>query len=354
MRKLRVLLSLLTIASAQTALAAQPSSIELAGVVRDFEREHPDFDVVPIGGPGHYAGNVDIVISASDHPVFAGGGFKVVTQWQMASFHPLAPHMYVEGGGVGAGIVELVNGPVIENNPTIDTFDSSLPYDKDTAGPAPDFVTGATMPDVTVPTGLPWIAEVKYDGNGTSTLSSSVHCTKFEVLNQHTLLISGNVTIVADDLFKLNNHVAVELLPGATLDIYALKDLEFSNNVDLNVNTGNPNLVTVYYLGNADFGISNYADVYAQIIAPDGNLIIENNGELFGSYTGKDFNIKNTGGFHVDTGGGGPVTLVCGTPLNDSAGTAGSFRLNTIMSRTASGPNSLNRSLCELKSRTFP
>ncbi len=318
-------LALLTAVATQTAMAAgaPPTTVELTGVVRDFKRAHPDFDVMPIGGPGHYAGNVDLAISSADRPVFAGGGFKVDTQWKMASLDPLAPHLYVEGGGIGTGIVELVNDPVIENNPTIDTFDSSEPYGGDNVGPAPDFVTGATMPDVTVPTGLPWTKEVIYSGNGTSTLSSSVHCKKFELLNHRTLQISGNVTIVADDLFKLNNHVEIVLLAGATLDIYALKDLEFTNNVDLNVNTGNPNLVTVYYMGDGDFKIANHADVYAQIIAPDGKLIIENNGDLFGGYTGKDFNIKNSGGFHVDGGGGGPDTFVCGTALNDSAGNAG-------------------------------
>ncbi len=318
MSQLRAVLTVLTVITAQTALA-QPSTVELSGVVRDFKRAHPDFDVMPIGGPGHYAGNVDIAISASDHPVFSGGGFKVESQWQMASFHPLAPHMYNDG--VGGDTVALINGPVIEDNPTLDTFDSSLPYDESTAGPAPDFVTGVTMPSVTVPTGLPWTAEVMYDGNGTSTLSSDVHCNKFQVINGHTVQISGNVTVVAEEVLKIDNFGIIELLPGATLNLFAMKDLDLTNNIELNVNTGNPGLVTIYYMGNADFKIANNAQVYAQIIAPDGNLIIENGGDLFGGYIGRDFNIKNTGGLHVDTDTS--LTLVCGTPLKDIAGTAG-------------------------------
>ncbi len=319
MSQLRAVLTVLTVITAQTALA-QPTTVELSGVVRDFKRSHPDFDVMPIGGPGHYAGNVDIAISASDHPVFAGGGFKVATQWRMVSFHPIAPHMYSEGGG-GGDSVALINGPVIVDNPTLDTFDSSLPYDEDTAGPAPDFVTGVTMPSVTVPTGLPWTANVMYDGIGTSTLSSDVHCNQFEIINGHTVQISGNVTVVADKLLKLNNYGAIELLPGATLNLFAMKALDLTDNSEVNVNTGNPDLVTIYYMGNADFKIANDAQVYAQIIAPDGNLIIENGADLFGGYIGRDFNIKNTGGLHIDTDAS--LTLVCGTPLKDNAGAAG-------------------------------
>ena len=40
-----------------------------------------------------------------------------------------------------------------------------------------------------------------------------------------------------------------EQMPGATLELYALKDIQFTDDVDVNVNTANPSLVTVYSLG---------------------------------------------------------------------------------------------------------
>ncbi len=318
----RALLSLLALLTTQTALLAQPATIELSGVVRDFKRAHPDFDVLPIGGPGHYCGNVNLPIGAGEVPTFAVGGYRVDSEWRNFGSQPIAPHLFADGGFGGS--VQLVNGPQIDNNPTIDTWDSSLgAYGGVNVGPAPVFETGAEMPDVTVPTGLPWTDEMIYDGNGTSVLSSDVHCKLFEVINGHTLQISGNVKIVADELFKIQNNADVELLPGATLEIYALKDLELSDHIELNANTGDPSLVSIYYMGVNLFKISNHAEIYAHIVAPWGKLEIENNGDLYGGYIGQDFHIKNSGGFHVDTGPGGVGTLMCGAMLNDTAGAAG-------------------------------
>lgn len=319
----RALLSLLAILTArQAVMAAPPSAIELSGIVRDFKRAHPDFDILPIGGPGHYAGNVNVPIGAGEVPTFAVGGFKVDSQWRNAASRPIAPHLF--GDGSFGGGVQLVNGPEIDNNPTIDTWDSSVgPYGGDNVGPAPDFESGVEMPDVTAPTGLPWTDEVKYDGSGTSVLSDLVHCNTFEVVNNHTLQISGNVTIVTDVLFRIHNNAAIELLPGATLEIYALLDFDVSNYAELNANTADPSLVTIYYLGVDVFTISNHTEIHAHILAPLGELEIENNADLYGGYTGQDFHIKNSGGFHVDTGPGGLGPVVCGNLLNDTAGTAG-------------------------------
>ncbi len=315
-----VVAGLIGIFTISPAPAQAPQTIELSGVVRDFKRVHPDFNVIPIGGPGHYAGNVDLSIGAGDVPVFAGGGFKVGDQWLNSGTQPIAPHLF-SAGSTGTGEVLLVNGPQIDNNPTLDTWDSSDgPYTP--GGPAPDFQTGSEMPEVTVPVGLPWTNGWKLDGNGTTTLSSSTHCSKFEIINYQTLKISGDVVIVAEELFKVNNHVTVEMLPGATLEIYALKGCEITNNVNFNVNTGDPSLVTIHYLGNAVFKLSNHVELYAQIVAPDGKLLIENNADFYGNYVGKNFHIKNSGDFHADTNAGGAGTMVCGSPLNDTAGTA--------------------------------
>ena len=53
-------------------------TIELSGVVRDFRRAHPDFDVATVDETGHYAGNVALTLPDDDRPDFVGGGFKVV------------------------------------------------------------------------------------------------------------------------------------------------------------------------------------------------------------------------------------------------------------------------------------
>ncbi len=154
-------LALLTIISAQTVATAQPATVYLSGVVRDFQRSHPDFDVMPIGGPGHYAGNIGLTIGADNDPEFAGTGFKVASQWLNSGSEPIAPHLYGRGSS-GSSDVYLVNGPEINDSPVLDTWSSALgPYGDPNVGPAPNFVSGYTMPTFTVPTGLPWIDDGK-------------------------------------------------------------------------------------------------------------------------------------------------------------------------------------------------
>ncbi|MHC4209586.1 MAG: fibro-slime domain-containing protein [Planctomycetota bacterium] len=64
-------------------------TIELIGVVRDFLPSHPDFDVVPPQGYGHYMWNVATEMNEDDRPVFVGGGYKVLSQAHDAMGRPI-------------------------------------------------------------------------------------------------------------------------------------------------------------------------------------------------------------------------------------------------------------------------
>jgi fibro-slime domain-containing protein len=77
-----------TIAS-NDAYANLPSTLELAGVVRDFKERsvaggHPDFERAPTGGFGHYFNMVQDELDADGKPVFRSGGSKVTTQFRDA------------------------------------------------------------------------------------------------------------------------------------------------------------------------------------------------------------------------------------------------------------------------------
>lgn len=322
MSQSRVLLSLLAAIAVQTVQAAgpQPASIELAGVVRDFKRAHPDFDVMPIGGPGHYAGNVDIPISSSDVPVFGGSGFKVDAQWQTASSHPLAPHMFV-AAGMAPGVVQVANSPSVHNNATEDTWDSSAgPYTP--GGPEPVYQVGAPMPDISAPTGLgPSEGSVTLNDE---TVSTDRHFDDLTI--NGTVQISGNRVIYCEGDFTLATWSNVELLPGATLDLYATGSIVLSMphcNFNAPPNSGMPGLATVYNLGTEQMRVGQpNSVVYATVIAPWAEMRVMPNSEFFGNFIGQDLDVKANAGFHIDMNVT-PGTTVCGVLLNDSAGSAG-------------------------------
>lgn len=100
----------------------QPATVTLTGVVRDFKEKtatggHPDFEVIPAHGYGHYSGAINPVLSADKQPVFAGGGFKVKTEWRNSAgknicwrlYNPSLGDMigakdgtYVDNGGIAS------------------------------------------------------------------------------------------------------------------------------------------------------------------------------------------------------------------------------------------------------------
>ncbi len=94
----RLLVGLICLLCAGNAAGQAPATVDLSGTIRDFKRSHSDFDVVPVGGPGHHAGNIALDLPASFRPLYTGAGFKVATQWTDSLGRPIAPHMFGQDG----------------------------------------------------------------------------------------------------------------------------------------------------------------------------------------------------------------------------------------------------------------
>ena len=74
-------------------------TIELTGVVRDFLPTHPDFDVVPPEGYGHYMWNIATGMNDDGRPVYEGGGYKVLTQAHDVLGRPICWTLYDADAG---------------------------------------------------------------------------------------------------------------------------------------------------------------------------------------------------------------------------------------------------------------
>ncbi|MHC4765140.1 MAG: fibro-slime domain-containing protein [Planctomycetota bacterium] len=301
--------------AAPPAAAEPPDTIVLSGTVRDFRQAHVDFNVDPIDGTGHFAGNVDLTLAPGGRPVFTGNGFKVAAQWRNSGSEPIPPHLYMQGGGSGA--VRVAEALGIHGNATFDSWDSSLgPYGGDNVGPAPDVDVGATMPDIAEPEGLgPSVGDLSL---GDATITGGLHCHDLTI--NGTVGISGAVTILCEEDFTMAAHSALELLPGATLVLYVKQTVTILPHANLNANTGLPGLVTIYVLGDEELRISQpLGVVYAVIVAPNAHMRVMPTAEFFGTYVGKSLAVKANAGFHAD--GGAPVPVdVCGNLVSDLAG----------------------------------
>lgn len=312
------LLGILTISPAR---AQAPATVELAGVVRDFKRAHPDFNVLPIGGPGHYAGNIGRDISDGDRPVFVGGGIKVGTQWTNSGSQPIPPHLFAQP--MNAGEVYVAEDPDVDGSAIFDTWDSTAgAYGPGNMGPAPDFTVGAPMPALLAPSNLgPSQGDLTMNN---TTINGDLHCDDLEIKN--TVLIDGNVTILCEGLFRVAQNADLQILPGATLDVYTRGGVMVITHSTLNVNTGNPALVHIYNLGIDEVRISQPgATVYAIVLSPYGPMRIQPGSEFYGYFIGQTLEVQPGGGFHFDTSLVPDVKDSCGLAIDDFAGKAASF-----------------------------
>ena len=306
---------------------APPDSVELGGIVRDFSATHPDFDVVPAGGYGHYAGNVGFALSAGNTPVFQGNGFRVDTQWTDAASRPIAPHLYRAGDEVF-----VVSAPTVNNGAFSDTDDSSIgPYGGANVGVEPTYVTSSFMPVLTEPVGLPpLIDQVVYASGSTTVITGDIHCNTFIVDALDRLQFDGNVTILCEVEFRVQNQGTVfELLPGASVSLYVKGTTILRNQAQVNFN-GDPAAFTIYNLGTSDIEIDQSALLCARVISPNASLVLNNSAEFFGTFTGESVDMSNTSQFHLDRSSGAVDS--CGNGLADTEGVAGSINSGGILS----------------------
>jgi fibro-slime domain-containing protein len=319
------------VAGALGGATAQAQTFPLRGVMRDFHRTDPYFAVAPVGGNGHYAGNIALSLSTDERPQFIGGGHKVLVQWRDMDNHAIAPHMFLDASG-GGGTVPVETPPTITNDPTIDTYDPAMgPYGGANIGPAPTFVPGSTMPALSEPTGLgPSVGDVSYSGNGVSTLSANLHCDDFRLRNYRTLRIAGAVTILCEGNFTIENHTALELLDGASLSVYVKGVALIENNVDVNINTFDSSRMLLFNMGSEEFRMENSARVCARVVSPDGPMHVRNNADFYGRFSGESAIIGNSGGFHIESG-----VTICGEEPADIPGVFGLMSSGGIPSPAA-------------------
>jgi hypothetical protein len=307
-----------------------PERIVLNGVVRDFLKEHEDFDVEPIDGTGHCAGNIAQTLGADGRPVFTAEGFMVETQWLNPGGRPIPPHLFRAGIG-GMGILRLAEAPEVSPLATFDTWDSSVgPYGGDNVGPAPQVEVGAAMPQLTEPQGIGSSAgDVTLD---MAMLTGEMHCDDLTITGR--VLIGGPVTILCEGEFRLETHAEVVLQPGASLELYVKQGVKVMPHADLNANTGRPDQVVIYVLGDEEMRISQpHGVVYAAVVAPDAHMRVMPNADFYGTLIGKSLELQPNSGFHMDAATTIPIDA-CGNVIDDTAST--STATTASIPRTAS------------------
>ena len=359
-----------------SADALAQDRIVLRGVVRDFRADHPDFGVMPPEGYGHAPGNASLTLVDGNQLLFTGQGFMAISQWRDVQGRPIAPHLYNKVGldywSWSSAGVAVNGGLAMSSGATIDSWDSSAGTYADTAssdavvatnaddtqisinatatiggdlmvGPGGDpsgatsggSVTGVVgvlestgdLPTITAPDNLgPSTGDWSQGSFTFAVISTNIHADNFTVGQGSTVVISGDVVIRVDQSFTLAQDTRVVLAPDSTLKLYTLGAFNaYSQGLLFNANTMDPSLVTIYHLNTTPINFSQNAQIYASIIAPYSDLIIDQGADLYGSYIGQSITLATDAGMHIDTA----LSLVtsCGPLVVDSAGVAGAATL---------------------------
>ena len=115
------------LSTSQGLLQAQPPTLTIHGTVRDFSPDHPDFDVTPGNGYGHYMGNIAITLDAQNKPVFIGGGFKVSSEWRDGDNNKMCYTLYDEALGDNEGSAGATDNGAITSAETFSQWFRDIP-----------------------------------------------------------------------------------------------------------------------------------------------------------------------------------------------------------------------------------
>jgi fibro-slime domain-containing protein len=407
-RRVAALLGVSLLAAGTAFGQDPPASVDLPVVIRDFSKSHPDFAVVPADGYAYYAGNVAFDLDTDGKPVFTGGGFKAKSLWKNIDGKPIAPHLFntckfltpIGGSDSGAASFGLAVDEKlkVDDESVVDSFDSNLgPYGGENAGASALVQVNGTgkrkrvvrvkdkaviMGDVMVGPDLdlkravkvekkgritgeighleapvemlqpaapelgPSVGKVQYK-RGQHTLSADLHCEKLKLKKRAILNIEGDVTIFCDEKLELKDRSEIRLMPDSTLTLYVGEKIQLKRGSKLNMNTGDPQLVSIYMLGVRDDDDDSHDDdsrdddsgddqleskvdldrnsrMVAWLQGASTSLKVDNRSQFYGAFMGRKVEVDDGSRLHVDMAVGSGGTTVVYEPeeceLGDRAG----------------------------------
>jgi hypothetical protein len=219
-------------------------------------------------------------------------------------------------------------GPDGDLDQAIKTWDSST-----ITGTRDTLAETITIPQLGAPSGSPFDGShegsIDMWGSMSETITTDRYFNSVSLWDQSKLVIDGNVTLLLNGSLNLGNNAEIELLPGASLDLYIKGTV--GCNGSLNTSTEDPSKMRIYMIGNnRTFSMWNVAQVYALLHSNNGAIAIWDGLEFFGRMRGRK--LDGNGKIHIDLDssfgdgggiGGGPPNAVEEISANDGTCTGG-------------------------------
>ncbi len=217
------------------------------------------------------------------------------------------PHDVIKGD-VSTGVGGVISGPGLNDEDINNAITGIISHEND-----------VSLPAVEIPSNLKGLSQnPKLDVDRSVTISEGDYkYSSIGVKNGGKLTINGKVRIYLtsnSDALKVWGSSEVKINPNSSLTIYTDGHVSVHNGSNINNLTRDPKKLTIYSTvvgdqnGNEGVNIWNSSDFYGAIYAPGSHVSITNNGDVYGSFVGKDFSLWNSVRLHYDESLAGKIT----------------------------------------------
>lgn len=113
-------------------------------------------------------------------------------------------------------------------------------------------------------------------------------------------IAGGDVVLHVTNDIDMGQDCEIIIMPDATLTLYLDGDLDAGNNAGIN-NKNKPANFKLYGTGHEqNINIKAKSNVVGAVYAPNADIIVMANGDVYGAFVGKSFEMKSGGNFYYD------------------------------------------------------
>jgi len=166
----------------------------------------------------------------------------------------------------------------------------------------------------TMPAGGGAPVDLQLGNNQTYTYTTGVYrLNDLEVEDNASLIISGDASLYIEGMIRFRGFGTLNILPGGSLTIYAADQFIAEDDARINPNGEAGDLVVFGTASFTNVQLNNDVIVKGAFYAPNAQVLMQRNTELFGSLITRQISLSNDAKLHYDEalgivgGAGGPI-----------------------------------------------
>lgn len=136
--------------------------------------------------------------------------------------------------------------------------------------------------------------------SGTTQITSHKQYDSLTLAGTARLRINGDVKILVNETFTLQDHAVLEIRPGSKLQLYVRQGSTFSNFAQANYDSA-PQPFVLYAIGSGyEHIVQNQTHIAMTFYGPTAKLKLQNGGQMYGLCLAESLTVQDGASFHAD------------------------------------------------------